>query len=213
MAGLLNGAFFIAVPLFALVPALRFNSLRVRNVALPPADRDPHLGRKFALCLFTHIGWALVLGGLLVATAELVDDALRPLAEAAEMQDDPDTPPPVPPPPKEWWNKTNRLAAALAGSGLFHGWLAWVGLLVFTNHRTRPAVGRSFVVLRFVLCGLALVAANTAAFVVFLSEGKTNYSALSPYLTVVAVCAPSAVGHLGWAVWSWRRERVADRGE
>ncbi len=213
MGGLTNSALFIAVPLFALVPALRLNSLRVRNVALPPADRDPHLGRKFALCLFTHIGWALVLGGLLVATSELVGETLRSLAEAAEKQDDPDAPPPVPPPPKEWWNKTNRNATALAASGLFHGGLAWVGLLVFTNHLRRPAVGRSFVVLRFVLCALAVVAANTAAFVVFLSEGKTNYLALTPYFTVIAVCVPTAAGHLGWAVWSWRRERLAAREE
>ena len=57
----------------AVVLLVQFLSLRVRNSALPGEERDPHLGRKFALGVFLHLAIMLMLTGLTVSFSETFD--------------------------------------------------------------------------------------------------------------------------------------------
>jgi hypothetical protein len=181
--------------LSALIPAFRFTSLRVRDAALPPAERDPQIGRKFAFGLFTHLGLMLVLCGLTYSALDAMWEMTEPLGRS------PDFVPLAPPIPKDWWNPLQRLAVGLVASGVLHGGLGWCGLTFLTNHRRFPGVARSFVVLRAVLCGLVLVTANTFALLLFLAEGKTDYRFLSFFLALLVVWGPAMIGHV---LWVWR---------
>lgn len=230
-----EGLVFMYAAVAALVPLFRLTSLRVRNEALPPADRDPQLGRKFVLCLFTHACLLMILCGLTVSASDVTWYVMEPLQQAEDRRGEavwvpplpqPDGLPPLPPlpeidlpaaqpapplavsrPPKQWWNSQQRLAVTLVGSGLLHGGLAWTALLVLTNHRTQPMVGRSFVVLRFGVCGVVMLVVNTLILHGFLAEGDTRYEPLAFYLAVVGVWGPAMLLHLGWMLVLYRRKR------
>lgn len=209
MSSYLTIVFVYAAVAAALVPLFRFGSLRVRNEALPPAARDPQLGRKFVLCLFTHVCLMMILVGLTVSADDAIWYAVEPMQIAEDVREGGEGGRmlAVARPPKKWWNGQQRMAAALVLSGLIHGGLAWASLFFLTNQRRQPGVARSFVVLRFGLCGLLLLIGNTLALIMLLSEGKTDYRVLSVYFAVIGVWGPAMLGHLGWMLLAYRRRR------
>ncbi len=106
--------------------------------------------------------------------------------------------PATPKPVKNWWNSAQRFAVALILSGILQGSLVFTVLLVGTNNRSFPAVGRAFVVTRLVIAGIILMGCTTIVIISILQKGATDYKGLSMIIGIGSVWGPTALGHLIW---------------
>ena len=201
----LGMSFFVtAISLTFLTLLVQYVGLRVRNAALPADERDPHLGRKFALHTFGHFSILLVLAGLTVSVVDILDYVFEPNQNrqfgGPRGQFGPGGFQQPAPPKFEFFNDNQRTAAALILSGLMHFVLFFVILLVATNNSQKRLVARSFVVARLLLAGVITMTATTAFLVGMLQRGDTNYNMLKVVIGFGLVWGPTALVHLLMAV-------------
>ena len=158
------------------------------------------------------------------------DDDFRNTTPAAPQQWNPNgtfVPPPAikPKPAKNWWNSAQRFSTALILSGLLHGMVVFTILLLGTNNRQFPAVGRAFGLTRLVIAGIILMGCTTIIIVSILQKGSTDYRSISLIIGFILVWGPTALGHLLWMRWTMNppkkkysaksngRERVAEEDD
>jgi hypothetical protein len=231
LGGLFAGFVVVCLMLLAL-HTLQFIGLRIRNEAVPATERDPHLGRKFALHLFQHFAILMALSGFTISAIDIADSVLLPFQNKAPGQggfgggrggiffdEDFDdgfrggqqtfttspfgSPMAAPPKPaRSWWNSAQRFAVGLILSGILHGSAIFAILLVGTNNAKFPAAGRAFGVTRFVIAGIILMGCATAMILAVLQKGSTDYRGLSMVIGMLAVWGPTALGHLVWMRWT-----------
>ena len=201
----------------------QFLSLRMRNSALPAEDRDPHLGRKFALGVFLHMAVLLLLTGLTVSVVDVMDELtgnMNTRATAPVTWRGPGMPPAGPPAPtaKPFFDAEQRIAAGLLLSGVLHGVLFFMLLTFGTNARKFPAVGRAFVINRLLLAGLILMAVTTTFCLFLFSEGDMQVESFGRILGLAVVWGPTALGHYLWLVFAMKQDdakkvRQAERAD
>jgi hypothetical protein len=219
---------FSGAVIVLIVGVLQYLALRIRNTrATPP---DPQIGRKFIFCHFMHLAILLLLVGLTVSSLDWSEHFFEPMVEAQQAKkeverarergEDALPPPNIPAnllakPPREWFNERQRLAAGLVASGLLHISLFWSFLRFATNARQFPSVGRSFVGLRLVSCGLILMTLTTIALIGLFHKGETDYSDVSVMAGLVVVWGPAAIIHLIVLMVSrrWHREERTEANE
>jgi hypothetical protein len=196
-----------------LVLVFQFLALRVRNSALPAEERDPHLGRKFALALFLHLAVMLLLTGLTVSIVDVCENmtgggnANTPMT----MRAGPGWPPPTPPPApvaKPFFNTQQRVAAGLMLSGVLHGLLFAMLLYFATNARKFPAVTRAFVVNRLLVAGIILMSITTGFCLMLFSEGDMMVESFGRILGMALVWGPTALGHFLWLMFGMNRDKA-----
>ena len=157
------------------------------------------------------------------------DDDFRNVTPAPQQWNKDGTfqPPPAnkPKPAKNWWNTAQRFATGLILSGLLHGMVIFTILLLGTNNRQFPAVGRAFGLTRLVIAGIILMGCTTIIIVSILQKGSTDYRGVSLIVGLILVWGPTALGHLLWMRWTMNppkkkyaaqsggRERVADEDD
>lgn len=212
-------SFLIAFAVFsgiggAVVLLFQFLGLRVKNAALPPDERDPHLGRKFALGVFLHVAVMLLLTGL---TVSAVDIAGEMTSNLGGKNTTPTTawggppgmrPPPAPATTRPFFNTQQRTAAGLMLSGALHGVLFFMLLTFGTNARKFPAVGRAFVVNRLLVAGLILMSVTTSFCLMLFAEGDMRMESFGPILGLAVVWGPTALGHFLWLVFAMRQDEA-----
>ena len=201
-------------------PLMGYPSRRLRNELKPPSERDPQLGRKFALEFILHGSLMLVFIGLLISAADAIGYTLEMEKKMAEYQkiipvgDDPVlfVPPtiPVPRTTAEWWNPTQRTAATLCLSGLLHGMLVAGVLLFFTNHRKEPGISTMFVVYRCTLLGCLMIITNTFGLYTMFAEGPRDDVRFTMVLAQAFVCGPTFVLHLFWIYFIYKSRAAAN---
>ena len=130
-----------------------------------------------------------------------------------------------PKPAKNRWNTAQRFATGLILSGLLHGMVVFTILLLGTNNRQFPAVGRAFGLTRLVIAGIILMGCTTIIIVSILQKGSTDYRSVSLIIGFILVWGPTALGHLLWMRWTMNspkkkyaaksigRERIAEEDE
>lgn len=199
---------------------VQFLSLRVRNTALPPEDRDPHVGRKFALGVFLHLAVMLLLVGLTVSAVDIFEELINggnngwntPPTVRFNGGGGPWGPPTPPPAPvaKPFFDTQQRVAAGLMLSGVMHGVLFAMLLYFATNARKFPAVSRTFVLNRLLVAGVILMGVTTQFCLYLFSEDGTG-TGDSPFgriLGIAVVWGPAAIGHLLWLLFGLNKEKA-----
>jgi hypothetical protein len=194
------------------VLVFQFLSLRMRNSALPAEERDPHLGRKFALAVFLHLSILLLLTGLTVSIVDVCENmtgggnANTPMT----MRAGPGWNPPAPPPPvaKPFFNAQQRIAAGLMLSGVLHGLLFAMLLYFATNARKFPAVTRAFVVNRLLVAGIILMSITTGFCLMLFSEGDLMVESFGRILGLALVWGPTALGHFLWLMFGMNKDKA-----
>ena len=101
-------------------------------------------------------------------------------------------------PAKNWWNSAQRFAVALILSGILQGSMVFTVLLVGTNNRSFPGVGRAFGVTRLVIAGIILLGCTTIVIISILQKGATDYKGLSMIIGIGLIWGPTALAHLIW---------------
>lgn len=216
----------------AVVLLVQFLSLRMRNAGLPPEDRDPHVGRKFALGVFLHLGIMLLLAGLTVSFSETFDGLFSgnknnswggpPTTRAMQMGPDgrwqPVPPPPAAPSTKswfdEWYTTPQRVSAGLCLSGVMHAVLFAMLLLFVTNARKFPAVSRAFVLNRLLIAGVILMAISTTFCVFLFAEGDMQMGSFGRPIGIAVVWGPTALVHFLWLMFGLGdKKKAAQRVE
>lgn len=214
----------------AVVLLVQFLSLRVRNSALPAEERDPHLGRKFALGVFLHLSVMLLLAGLTVSFSETFDGLFggnknqwggTPMTRPAMGPGGPGGPgwPPPPPPPTtkswfdEWYTSGQRVAAGLVLSGVMHCLLFAMLLFFATNARKFPAVSRAFVLNRLLVAGIILMAVTTLFSVLMFSEGDLQMDSFGRPIGIAVVWGPAALAHFLWLMFGLSKSKGTQRVE
>lgn len=196
-----------------LVLLVQFLSLRIRNTALPPDERDPHLGRKFALGLFLHLAVLLLLVGLTVFAVdffeELINGGGNNSPAAAPAGPGPLAMTTSGPVAKPFPNAQQRVAFGLMLSGVLHGVLFAMLLFFSTNARKFPAVSRAFVLNRLLVAGVILMLVTTEFCLLLFSEGGESVE--SPFghiLGMAVVWGPVAIGNLLWLFFGLNQEKA-----
>ncbi len=210
----------------ALVLLVQFLSLRVRNSALPPDERDPYLGRKFVLGVFLHLSVLLLLVGLTVLSVDLFEELINGSGNSwgstpatVQMRGGPGGGPWGPPPPptvapaKPFPNGAQRVAFGLMLSGILHGVLFAMLLYFATNARKFPAVSRALVLNRLLAAGLILMGITTSFCLLLFSDGNSSggSSGDNPFgrmIGVAVVWAPAAVAHVCWLLFALGKEKA-----
>lgn len=208
----------------AVVLLVQFLSLRVRNSALPAEDRDPHLGRKFALGVFLHLSVMLMLTGLTVSFSETFDGLFGGKQNQwggtpATVRMGPGGPggpgwPPPPPPTTtkswfdEWYTTAQRVSAGLVLSGVMHCLLFAMLLFFATNARKFPAVSRAFVLNRLLVAGIILMAITTLFSVLMFSEGDLQMDSFGRPIGIAVVWGPAALAHFLWLMFGLSKEKA-----
>lgn len=210
-------SFLIVFSLFAgiggaLVLLVQFLSLRMRNSALPTEERDPHLGRKFALGVFLHLSVLLLLTGLTVSMTDIFDELIggggknTPVTAPAGG---PWGPPPTPTPAaKPFFNSQQRVAAGLMLSGVMHGLLFGMLYYFATNARKFPVVSRAFVINRLLIAGVILMSITTSFCVMLFSDGDMMVESFGRVIGLAMVWGPAALGHFLWLMFVLNRDKL-----
>lgn len=212
-------SFLVAFAVFsgvggAVVLLFQFLGLRVKNAALPPDERDPHLGRKFTLGVFLHVAVMLLLTGLTISAVDIAGDMTSNLGTknttATTAWRNPNMPPPTPAAttPKPFFNTQQRTAAGLMLSGVLHGVLFFMLLTFGTNARKFPAAGRAFVVNRLLVAGLILMSVTTTFCLFLFAEGDMRMESFGPILGLAVVWGPTALGHFLWLVFAMKQDEA-----
>ena len=208
---------------------IQYLGLRMRNEAAP--KRDPHLGRKFVLHLFQHLGILLALSGFTISAIDICDNLLAPLKNKdggsnnfrsgrggifsdsdtddllrnnTQTFQQPGAPPVTSAPPRNLWNKAQRFAVALILSGLLHSSVIFAILFLSTNNREFPAVARVFGIARLVGAGIILMGCTTTLILAVLQKESTDYDSLALVIGMMCVWGPTAIGHLIWMRWTMK---------
>ncbi len=196
---------------------VQFLSLRMKNSSLPEESRDPHLGRKFGLHLFQHVGMLLILVGLTISAVDISDQAFgnktptptgfapwsfpsNPRAGGGAAA----TPPPNP------FNEMQQAAAGLMLSGVLHTILFTMLILFGTNAMKYPAVGRAFHMNRTMIAGLILLTITTIFCMVLMKDTSKNSIGLemfSKILGVAFIWGPTALGHFLWVMVEMAKDK------
>lgn len=203
---------FVGIP-SGLVLLFQFLSLRLRNSALPPDDRDPHLGRKFALGVFLHLSVLVLLFGLTVLATDTFDQLLgggspSPTTRPAGGPWGPMPAGPPAPVAKPFPNPQQRVAFGLMLSGVLHGVLFAMLFYFVTNARKFPAVGRAFVLNRLLLAGLLLVFITTTFCLYLFSEGDGDFASLPRLIGLAVVWGPAALAHFLWMMFGLTADKA-----
>jgi len=193
-----------------LIHIFHFIALRIRNEHSEP--RDPHLGRKFVLHMFLHFSIILLLSGLTISAIDVSDAILSPNQNVGGfgpggVLDDDDFPRPgqgMQPMGRDWFNSTQRIALGLILSGMLHGAVMWAIVVLGTNSRKFPVVGRSFVISRLLISGIIMMTATTITIVFLLQKGSTNTRGLSVILGFALVWGPTGFIHFLWMMSTMR---------
>lgn len=206
---------FSAGAILLLIPHLfQYIGLRVRNAALPDAEKDPQLGRKFALHVFSNLSILLILVGVTVSVVDLLDYAFEGRNRGFGPRGGFGPGGGFGPAPAraEWFNEQQRTAAALLLSGFLHFVLFTVILLAATNNGSQRLVARSFVLARLLLAGVITMGATTTFLITMLQKGDTNYDVLKLAIGLGLVWGPTALAHLLMAM-AFRDRKRADRDD
>lgn len=189
---------------------VQFLSLRTKNSSLPPEERDPHLGRKFALGVFLHLSVLLLLTGLTVSMTDIFDELISGGGKNTPMTAPAGGPwgPPPPPPAKPFFNSQQRVAAGLMLSGVLHGVLFGMLFYFATNARKFPSVSRAFVINRMLIAGVILMSITTSFCVLLFSEGEVMVESFGRVIGLAMVWGPAALGHFLWLMFVLNRDKL-----
>jgi hypothetical protein len=197
----------------AVVLLFQFLGLRVKNASLPSEERDPQLGRKFALGVFLHVAVMLLLTGLTISAVDIATEMTTNLGGNTTPTSafrGPGMPPPTTSTTtsKPFFNTQQRTAAGLMLSGVLHGVLFFMLLTFGTNARKYPAAGRAFVVNRLLVAGLILMSVTTSFCLFLFSEGDMKVDSFGPILGLAVVWGPTALGHFLWLVFAMKQDEA-----
>lgn len=208
-------SFLMIVSVFAgvgggVVLLFQFLSLRMRNSAAAVEERDPHLGRKFALGVFFHLAVLLLLTGLTVSSVDICENLTGGGNSGGNTRATWPVGPGMPPPAvtKPFFNTQQRTACGLMLSGVLHGVLFFMLLTFATNARKFLAVGRAFVINRLLIAGVILMAITTSFCVMLFSEGEFMVESFGNILGLAVVWGPAALGHFLWLMFGLSKEKV-----
>lgn len=177
-----------AVALALCLPVgLLYVALRVRDGR--NTAPDPHLGLKTAYHLLHSLAVVMLLTGLSVSAADLMQGMLG---------GNPRNPPPAAfgqvAPAAEFWTAAQRSAAALVGVGTLFA-LLFLLLLTWTNNRKYPAVRRTFVGGRLAVCLLVVFTVVTLS-VLILVQKNPKIDPVELLVGILLVWLPAGVVHL-----------------
>jgi len=185
--------------LMVMVPVgLAYIALRVRDQRSVKPDK--WLGLKTAFHLVHSLAVLLILGGLSVSAADLMQGQMggQPRNQPAVGQQNPfvvGRPVPPPAPKDEFWNSAQRTAAPLVASGLLFALIFWGLLASGTNDGKYTTVRRTFVGGRLAVCLLVVFAAVTALGVL-LAQKDPKMEPVELVSGVLIVWVPGTAVHL-----------------
>jgi heme/copper-type cytochrome/quinol oxidase subunit 2 len=196
LVGILGGfvvLMIVSLAVGALVPvALAYVALRVRDAR--GADPDPELGAKTAFHLINSIGILMALTGLTISMLDLMSGVIAPRPVPGLQQRAFPQRGQAAPQKEGGFNNTQRTAAALTGVGVLFA-LAFGGILLGTNDRSRRSVMRVFTGGRMALC-LLITMLTVAGLAVALVQKDPDHEITESLLAILIVWFAAAVVHL-----------------
>jgi hypothetical protein len=200
------------IAIFSLM--VQFLALRFKNSSLPEENRDPHLGRKFGLHVFQHVGMLLILVGLTLSAVDIADQVFgnkAPTNSGPTMYWGPGSPPPpASTPPPNPFTEVQQAAAGLMLSGVLHTILFTMLILFGTNAMKQPAVGRAFHMNRTMIAGLILLTVTTMFCMVLFKDTTKNSIGLEMFSKIIGVAViwgPTALGHFLWVMVDMAKDK------